>query len=246
MAGVEGKTILVTGAARGMGRSHVKLLAAKGANVIIADLLTQEIEALAREIGAHALPVTLDVTNWQHWTRAIEAAEQKFGPLSGLVNNAGIGGQVSFDDLTETRFREFIEINQMSVFYGMKAAVPSLRRAGGGSIVNISSTAGLKAGEGLLAYVATKFAVTGMSKAAALDLGPENIRVNSVHPGLIGETGLYERAKHRIGAVLDRTPLRRVADPLEVSSLVYYLLSEESGFCTGSEFVVDGGLLARQ
>ncbi len=246
MGRVEGKTILVTGAARGMGKSHVKHLASHGANVVVADILDSEGEAIAGDIGKQALYVHLDVTDAKAWEEVVDRTERTFGPLSGLVNNAGIGGQFYLDDLTEAKYREYIEINQMSVFFGIKAAVPSLRRAGGGSIVNVSSTAGIRAGAGLFAYVATKFAVTGMSKAAALDLGKDKIRVNSVHPGLIGDTGLYERAKHRIAPVLERTALGRVAEPLEVSNLILYLVSDESTYCTGSEFVVDGGLLSRQ
>ena len=165
--------------------------------------------------------------------------------MTSLVNNAGIGYVTPFDELTEADYRKFIDVNQVGVFLGMQAVLPSMRRAGGGSIINISSTAGLRGRDNIFAYVATKFAVTGMTKAAALDLAPEGIRVNSVHPGVIGDTGMTQASADYIMPKLDRIPLHRVGDPKEVSNLVLYLVSDDSGFCTGAEFVIDGGQTAR-
>jgi len=245
MANIEGKVVIVTGGAQGMGKSHCEVLAAGGAKVIVADIVEDKGAALAAAIGENARFVRLDVTEAESWGAAVASAEQAFGPVTGLVNNAGIGYPVALDDLTEQEYRRFIDVNQVSIFLGIKAVVPSMRRrsGGGASIVNISSTAGLRAIANAFAYVATKFAVTGMSKAAALDLGPEGIRVNSVHPGTIGGTGMVAANAEYIKPVIAKTPLRRVAELGEVSSLIEYLISDDSGYCTGSEFVVDGGVI---
>ena len=248
VADVRGKNVLITGGARGMGRSHCEVLAANGATVTIADILDEEGAAVVRHIGRQAQFVHLDVTSASAWTNAVQAAESTFGAVTGLVNNAGIGHVVALDDLTEAVYRQYIDVNQVSVFLGIKAVLPSMRRRqnGGASIVNISSTAGLIGGNDLFPYVATKHAVTGMSKAAATDLGPEGIRVNSVHPGVIGNTGMTKGAGEYAKPVIERTPLRRMGDVREVSSLIQYLISDESGFCTGSAFVIDGGLICHQ
>jgi len=248
VANVQGKNVIVTGGARGMGRSHAEMLAANGATVTIADILDDEGAEVARNIGRHAQFVHLDVTSASLWTTAVEMAEAAFGAVTGLVNNAGIGHVVSLDDLTEAEYRKYIDVNQISVFLGIKAVLPSMRRrkSGGASIVNISSTAGLIGGNDLFPYIATKHAVTGMSKAAATDLGPEGIRVNSVHPGVIGNTGLTKDAGEYAKPIIGRTPLRRMGNVREVSSLIQYLISDESGFCTGSAIVIDGGLICHQ
>jgi 3alpha(or 20beta)-hydroxysteroid dehydrogenase len=228
-----------------MGKFHARYLAERGANVVVTDIL-EEGESIARELGDRGLFIRLDVSQAADWANAVERTQARFGAINGLVNNAGIGYVVQFDDLSEAEYRKYIDINQMSVFFGMKAVVPAMRRAGGGSIVNVSSTAGLRAGGGILAYVGTKFAVTGMTKAAAIDLGPDGIRVNSIHPGLIGRTGLFERAGSYHDPLIAKTPLRRIGEPEEVSALVTFLLSDDSRYCTGSEFVIDGGFLAQQ
>jgi len=237
VANVAGKTVIVTGAARarGMGNSHARLLASSGANVVIADILDNEGRALAAEIGPRARYCHLDVTSMDSWAHAIAETEKEFGPVSALVNNAGLAYAVPFDELSETEYRRFIDVNQVGVFLGMKAVVGSMRGAGVGSIVNISSTAGLRGAGQILAYVGTKFAVTGMTKAGAVDLGPDNIRVNSVHPGLIDTKDMHD---YRV-PILER-------NVREVSNLIAFLVSDESSFCTGAEFVIDGGLICRQ
>lgn len=240
------KTVIITGACSGMGASHARSFAQWGANVVIADIAVDKGLVLADEIGSRAVFMDLDVTSEDGWHHVVSETERLFGPVTGLVNNAGIGKVIPFDELSADQFQIYFEINQLSVFLGMKAAAPSMRKSGGGSIVNISSTAGLRSGRGILAYTATKFAVTGMSKAASIDLGPDGIRVNSVHPGLIQKTGLFEGAGTYHNPIIERTPLRRVGDVIEVSELVAFLLSDASGFCTGSEFVIDGGFLAQQ
>jgi len=246
LIGVEGKNVIITGAANGMGKSHAHFLAAHGANVVLTDIAADAGAAVARDIGSKARFVRHDVASAADWTNVVAVTEKEFGPVAALINNAGIGYVVSFDDLTEAEYRKFIDINQVGVFLGMKAVVPSMRRRGGGSIINISSASGLRGGENILAYVGTKFAVTGMSKSAAIDLGPDGIRVNSVHPGLIGGTGLLEQAGDYIKPILQRTPLRRFADVKEVSALILFLVSDGSGFVNGAEIAIDGGLIARQ
>ncbi|MET0546540.1 MAG: SDR family NAD(P)-dependent oxidoreductase, partial [Caulobacterales bacterium] len=187
MANIEGKVVIVTGGARGMGKSHCQVLAKGGAKVVLADVLDDEGQAVVNGIGANARFFHLDVTSEDNWKKCVAFAEENFGPVTGLVNNAGIGYPKPLDGHSEEEFRKFVDINQVGVFLGMKSVLPSMRKrkSGGASIVNISSTAGLRAISNAIAYIATKFAVTGMSKSAALDLGPEGIRVNSVHPGTI-------------------------------------------------------------
>lgn len=237
------KTVIVTGAARGMGQAHSRMLASRGANVVIADLLVDEGAAVAKDIGARARFIRLDVTQQESWQDLVKAVEIELGPITSLVNNAGFGALTSFDELTEKELRRYFDVNQLGVVLGMMTVVPSMRRAGGGSIVNISSSAGLRAGKSMLPYVATKFAVTGMTKAAAMDLGAEAIRVNSVHPGMIKNTGMnsHSLAEERMKLRLPRIPLGRIGDLIEVSELVAFLISDASSYCTGAEFVIDGG-----
>lgn len=242
-ASLADKTVMVTGAASGMGREHALLLGALGANVVLADLNVEACEAIAATFGDRGLAVRLDVRSQDDWRHAVHAAEAKFGPVDALINNAGIGYAIPFDDITEEKLREFIDINQVGVFLGMQAVVPSMRRAGGGSIVNISSAMGIRGGPDTLPYCGSKFAVTGMTKAAAIDLGRDGIRVNSVHPGVIGATGLTDAASDYVRPIVDRTPLGRVGTAEEVAQLILFLVRDGS-FCTGTEFVIDGGLHA--
>ncbi len=181
-----------------------------------------------------------DVTTPEDWQSVIEETEKAFGPVNVLINNAGIDvPEQSLDEYSEDTYRKVIEVNQTSVFLGMKYVVPSMKEAGGGSIVNISSLAGIIGTYKKIAYTASKFAVRGMTKAAALELGDYGIRVNSVHPGFI-RTPMTE---HLINDELEQVfPLRRAGEPEEVSNLVLFLASEESSYSTGAEFVIDGGL----
>ncbi|MGY0019861.1 SDR family oxidoreductase [Streptomyces sp. cg35] len=236
----EDAVVLVSGGARGMGAVHARGLAAEGARVVIGDVLHKEGEALAAELGPrHCLFVPLDVTDETSWQQAVARAEETFGPLTGLVNNAGIVHVDPIETLAEADYRKVVDVNQVGVFLGMKAALPSLRRAGGGAIVNISSLGGIIAFPNILGYVASKWAVRGMSKAAAQEFAPYGIRVNSVHPGMVS-TDMTAAADRAHASVRDQ-PIPRQARPEEITSVVLFLLCDESSYATGAEFVIDGG-----
>ncbi|WP_062352809.1 glucose 1-dehydrogenase [Bacillus kwashiorkori] len=244
MGRLDGKVAVITGGARGMGATHVKTFVAEGAKVVFTDILENEGKALASELGENVKFIKQDVTKAVDWETVVTEAEETFGPINILVNNAGITMAKSITDLTEQEYRRIVDINQVSVFLGMKAVVPSMQKAGGGSIINISSINGLVGGA--VGYTDTKFAVRGMTKAAALELSHYGIRVNSVHPGVI-ETPMVvqEDTKAAVEEFSKFIPVKRIAKPVEVSNLVLYLASDESSYSTGSEFVVDGGITAQ-
>ena len=246
MARLDGKVAIITGGARGMGASHVRRFVSEGAKVIFTDILVEEGQALAKELGQNALFLEHDVTNATDWDSIVAEAEVKFGPVDILVNNAGIAPNKPIEDTTEEEYRKVIDVNQLSVFLGMKAVFTSMKKAKTGSIVNISSLAGLIAGRNQIAYVASKFAVRGMTKAAALEFGEYGIRVNSIHPGII-ETPMTmnEETVAMLAEISKSIPLGRTAKAEEVTNLVLYLASDESSYSTGAEFVIDGGLLAQ-
>jgi len=241
---LEGKTAIITGAARGMGAEHARRFIKEGANVVLTDILEEEGSKLAANLGEKALFVKHDVTKAEDWQHVVSKAEEAFGPVNILVNNAGISMNKQLLDVTEEEYRRIVDINQVSVFLGMKAVVPSMQKAEKGSIVNISSINGIVGGA--IGYTDTKFAVRGMTKAAALGLAGMGIRVNSVHPGVI-ETPMINQAdsKEAIQQFSKFIPLQRIAQPEEVTSMVLYLASDESSYSTGAEFVVDGGLTAQ-
>lgn len=248
MGRLSGKTAIITGAARGMGASHARLFAKEGANVVLTDQRKPAGEALAGELGDQTLFVEHDVTRLDSWERVVAATEQRFGPANILVNNAGIlGAMATTVDISEEQYLAVIAVNQHSVFLGMHCVIPSILRAGGGSIVNISSIAGLVANYGFpsLAYVGSKFAVRGMTKAAAVEYGPRGIRVNSVHPGFIMTPMMIEATNEEGGDALSMIPLGRIAEPEEVSNLVLFLASDESSYISGAEHVVDAGMTAQ-
>ncbi|MGT2463566.1 SDR family oxidoreductase [Sinomonas atrocyanea] len=237
---VAGKVALISGAARGMGSSHARTLAAHGASVVIADLLEEEGGALAAKINAEtgadvASFVHLDVTDYASWQRAAEAAVDRFGRLDVLVNNAGIFTRGSVEDADVDEWRRTIEIDLTGNFLGMKAAVPHMKAAGG-SIINISSIAGLVGFKNRAAYAAAKWGVQGLTKTSAMDLGPYGIRVNSVHPGSV-RTPMTAGLARGFGQI----PLGRDADTQEISDLILFLASDESRFMTGSSLAIDGG-----
>ena len=205
---------------------------------------TDKIEDFAKSLGENALFIELDVTNEDSWKKMVEKTEEAFGPIDILVNNAGIVKSNSIQDTSYDDYKKTILVNQDGVFLGLKYVYPSMKKAGGGSIVNISSIAGLTGGMNQAAYVASKFAVTGLTKAAAAEYAKDNIRVNSVHPGTI-KTPMTEQedVKDLVQALIDKTPLGRLAQPEEITELVLFLASDASSYSTGTEFIADGGLI---
>ena len=254
---LEGKVALISGGARGMGAAEARLLAREGAKVVIGDLLEEEgkqVEAEINEGGGEALFITLDVTREEDWQQAIEATVRRFGTLHVLVNNAGIGGErapdggpIPLDGLTVEQWDRVQDVNSKGVFLGTKHAIPEMRQAGGGSIINISSIDGLVGSSGAIAYHASKGAVRLFTKATAVQHAREGIRANSVHPGFI-DTPMTERLRsdpERREDLVRRTPLGRIGVPADVASGVLFLASDESSFITGSELVIDGGYTAQ-
>ncbi|MEU6379403.1 glucose 1-dehydrogenase [Streptomyces sp. NPDC046909] len=248
LARLASRVALVTGAARGQGEAIARLFVAEGAQVLLGDVLEEPGEKLAAELGVAARFVRLDVTDEGQWRRAVEVATGTFGRLDALVNNAGILHMGSVSDTTAAQFRRVVEVNQVGVFLGMKAAAPAIAAAGGGTIVNSASINAFVGVAGTVAYSASKWAVRGMTRTAALELGPRGIRVNAVAPGSVatamiapdGIEAMPEEAK----AAFAKLPLGRVGRPEEIARAVLFLTSDESSYCTGAEFVVDGGSLA--
>jgi 3alpha(or 20beta)-hydroxysteroid dehydrogenase len=245
---MDGKVALISGSARGQGEAEARLFVREGAKVVVSDVLDEQGAALAEELAGDATYVHLDVTSADDWTAAVREAESRFGRLDVLVNNAGIGiPPHPFLVTTDADHRRTIDINLNGVWLGMRAAVPAMRRSGGGSIVNISSIDGLVGVAGMASYTASKFGVTGLTKSAALEWGRDGIRVNSVHPGVIGSPMVDNAPKDvlaRLQQYLDRQPIPRMGRPEEVAYLVLFLASDESSYCTGGEFVIDGGHIA--
>jgi 3alpha(or 20beta)-hydroxysteroid dehydrogenase len=237
----DGKVVLISGGARGQGAAEARMLAAEGAKVMLGDVLEAEGRALAQELGAAAVFVRQDVTEEGDWARAVAAAEALGGGLHGLVNNAGIYLPRSLMETDAALFERHVRVNQFGCFLGMKAVVPAMERAGGGAIVNISSTAGLVGSPHAFAYCATKWALRGMTKAAALDLAARGIRVNSVHPGPIDTEMLKVRTEEENRARVQRVPMKRQGTAEEVAKLVLFLLSDDSAYMTGAELAIDGG-----
>jgi 3alpha(or 20beta)-hydroxysteroid dehydrogenase len=247
MGKLDGKVAIITGAAQGMGAAHVRRFIAEGAKVVLTDVNEAGGSALAEEMGENALFIKHDVTSLDEWKSVVEQAEAAFGPVTILVNNAGILGPIAnVVDIDPDAYLAVIAVNQHSQVWGMKTVIPSMLKAGGGNIVNISSTAGMLvvAGAPSLAYVGSKYASRGMTKEVAVTYGPQNIRVNSVHPGFI-KTPMMELATDADGGgIADAVPLRRMAEADEVSSLVLFLASDDSSYISGMEHVIDGALTA--
>jgi 3alpha(or 20beta)-hydroxysteroid dehydrogenase len=250
MGKLDGRTALVSGGARGMGAAIAHAVVEEGGRVVIGDLLDVEGAKVVIELGEErARFVHLDVTDPDQWGDAVAVAESAFGPVSVLVNNAGIVRWGPLADMDPPAWHEVLGVNLTGVFLGMHAAIPSLRRAGGGAIVNISSVSGLVGLPMQSAYTASKWGVRGLTKSAALELARDGIRVNSVHPGIV-HTPMTEVTNPAMAAVRDQVlavqPIPRMGEPEEVARMVVFLASEEASFCTGSEFVVDGGAATGQ
>ncbi|WP_264425003.1 glucose 1-dehydrogenase [Novosphingobium sp. KCTC 2891] len=233
---LSGQVAIVTGAAQGMGESFAVQLAAAGARVVVADINDALGTAVAERIGEGAMFVHHDVTSRAEWDAVIAAAEERWGPVSILVNNAGIAVWGSMETVDEAEARKMLDVDLMGVLIGMQAVIPTMRRAGHGSIVNIASVASMKGTEGLTVYSAAKWAVRGMTKCAALELGADNIRVNAVHPGMIATAMTVDMPDPQ------GQPIKRKGGPDEVGNTVLFLASDASSYTTGCDFVVDGGM----
>ncbi len=247
MGTLDGKVAIVSGAARGQGAAEAMLFVERGAKVMICDILDDEGAALAKEIGDSAAYMRLDVTSESDWKEVVSATVEKFGKVNVLVNNAGIITPVKeTGDTTLDEYNKVIQVNQVGVFLGMREVIDPMKQAGGGSIINISSIDGLTGMYGATAYCASKFAVRGMTKVAALELGKYGIRVNSIHPGgvqtkILGDIGITQ---DQASEAFNSTPLRRIGEPREMATLAAYLASDDASYSTGAEFIADGGLTA--
>jgi 3alpha(or 20beta)-hydroxysteroid dehydrogenase len=240
----ENRTVIVTGSARGMGASHARGFIAEGANVVIADVVDQEGRSLVDELGGRAIFSRLDVTSETDWAATVTAAENAFGPVSVLVNNAGIVHFARIADTEPADWSRVIDINLTGTYLGIRALVSSMRKAGGGAIVNISSGAGMSGAFGLGAYVASKWGVRGLTKTAALELARDKIRVNSIHPGATRTTMAAQPDVEAVmAASVKNLAIPRIAEPEELTRLVLFVASDEASFSTGSEFIADGGAL---
>lgn len=229
-----------------MGECHARRFVAEGAKVMLTDVLDEDGEKVAESLGADALYRHQNVADPDTWTSIVEETERAFGPVSILVNNAAISFEAPIEEFPLEQFQRTVDIDQTSVFLGMKAVAASMRRAGGGSIVNISSLAGLVGGPNCVAYAGAKFALRGMSKVAAIEFGKDKIRVNTVHPGAIRTPMLLEQwnFEHLHNVYANLSPLGRMGEAEEITNMVLFLASDEGSFCTGAEFVVDGGATA--
>ena len=251
MGRLDGKVAIISGGARGQGAAEARIFAREGAKVVIGDVLDAEGTRVAAEIsesGGDALYVHLDVTQEEDWRSAVEAAVSSFGKLDILVNNAGIWRRGRVEDTTVEDWDMIMDVNAKGVFLGTKLAIPEMRKAGGGSIINISSTAGLVGGPRSSAYTASKGAVRLFTKATAVQYAREGIRANSVHPGPIDTPMIqqvWQGEEQSREAALARTPLGRIGTPEDIAYGVLFLASDESSFMTGSELVIDGGSTAQ-
>ena len=245
MGRLDNKVAIITGAARGMGAAHARAFVAEGAKVVLTDVLDSGAE-VAAELGDSAVFIHHDVSSEQGWADVVIRAEETFGKVDILVNNAAIIAGAPIKDMEPATYERIVAVNQVGVFLGMRAVIPALERAGGGSIVNVSSINGKRASIGSAAYVSSKFAVRGLTQTAALECAPLGIRVNSVHPGLILTPMVDEAVDAETLAAMEAgIPLGRGAQSSEVSEVVVFLASDAASYMTGSEVVVDGGWLTK-
>ena len=252
MARLEGKTVLLSGGASGIGAETARLVVREGGKAVLADRDAAKGEALAKELGPAAAFVVLDVTQEASWQAAVQATVAQFGGLHGLLNSAGIGTRTDIESCSLEDYRRVNDVNALGTFLGCKAALGAMKASGGGSIVNISSVLGLRGAPYAMAYCASKGAVRLLTKHVALHCAQlkYNIRCNSVHPGYIETPMIAPRLEQPMGNRSGREfleelhPLGRLGRPEEVANMILFLLSDESSFSTGSEFVCDGGLTA--
>lgn len=246
MARLDGKVALITGAARGQGAAAARRYVAEGARVAIADVENDEGEALSEELGAAATYFPLDVTEEKQWESTVDGVLKAFDGLDILINNAGVVHFAAVADTSLADYERVIGVNQIGPFLGMRAVAATMSAAGSGSIINVSSIEGLAALPFAMSYTASKFAVRGMTKVAALELGDKGVRVNSVHPGVIDTKMLRDTAGPGVdpSPIGEKVALRRLGRPEEIADLMVFLGSSESSYCTGSEFVADGGATA--
>ena len=248
MGKLDGKVAIITGGSRGMGEEHARQFVKEGAKVVITDVLDEEGRMLAKELGENVLFIQHDVTKSADWKKVINQAVEEFGSVDILVNNAGYTGPLStLTDLSEEEYMKVITIDQHGTFYGMKAVIPHMIKAGGGSIINISSTAGLRHVNGTpnAAYTAAKHAVIGLTKAAAVEYADKNIRINVVCPGGVLTPLLKETYTEEQLNAAASPPMGRLSEPHEVSIPVLFLASEDASYMTGGVYIVDGGLMAQ-
>jgi 3alpha(or 20beta)-hydroxysteroid dehydrogenase len=243
---LEGRVILISGGARGQGEAEARLFAAEGARVVLGDVLDDLGKQVARSLADRALYVNLDVSCETDWSRAVNAAIDQFGKLDGLVNNAGVrAASRPLIEYSLADYRLVVDVNQIGVFLGMRETAPAIAEAGGGTIVNVSSVAGMIGVAGSIAYTASKWAVRGMTKTAALELGPQGIWVNSIHPGGIDTPMISDLLATRPQVPPgSRYGIGRIGAAQEIATIALFLSNDESSLCTGAEFVADDGSLA--
>jgi len=240
MTSLQGKVAIITGAASGQGAAEARLFVAEGAQVVITDI--GDGDAVAAQLGDRSLFVRHDVSDEAGWADVVKQTLQRFDRLDVLVNNAGVYKPRSLVDTDTALWDLHYRVNQLGVFLGMRAVVEAMAGSGGGSIVNVSSGAGMKNVPGMFAYATSKWAVRGMTKLAASELAPLGIRVNSIHPGIIDTPMLGENTAERLKMFEDMIPMRRMGTPDEVAQLVLFLVSDASSYVTGAEVTVDGGI----
>ncbi|MEQ8485292.1 MAG: SDR family oxidoreductase [Pseudomonadales bacterium] len=245
MGKLEGRVALITGAARGQGEAEARLFAAEGATIVMTDVLDAQASEVVRSIGPAASYHRLDVTEEAGWKHIADDIRSRHGKLDVLVNNAGVLRLGPLEHTTLEDYLAVIRVNQVGVFLGMRAAIPLMKAAGGGSIINVSSIDGLVGMTYGTGYVASKFAVRGMTKVAALELGRERIRVNSIHPGGV-DTAMVrgDGSRETSGQPFSNVPLGRIGVPEDIARMALFLASDDSAYCTGAEFIADGGLTA--
>ena len=243
MKRLKDKVVIITGSAQGMGKMHAEKALNEGAKVVITDINKELGLQTSQTLGENAIFIQHDVANEEHWSNVISTVIEKWGRIDVLVNNAGITYSTPLEKLSLAAYMKIVNIKQVSVFLGMKTVAETMKAQNAGSIINISSMNGLVGGA--IGYTDTKFAVRGMTKAASRELSPYNIRVNSVHPGVI-QTAMLEQedVKEQVEQFKKTIPMRRVAQVEEVSNMVIFLASDEASYSTGAEFVIDGGLTA--